>query len=111
MILWHNPRCAKSREALKILQDAGHQPAVRLYLLETPTAAEVIALRNALDVTADAMIRKGEKIFKELGLATASEDQLIDAMVAHPILIERPVLVVGDKAVIGRPPENVRQLI
>lgn len=111
MTIWHNPRCRKSREALALLQDAGHQPAVRLYLAETPSEAEIVALRNALGVTADAMMRRGEKVFKELGLATASEDALIDAMVAHPILIERPVLINEGKAVIGRPPEQVLDIV
>ncbi|MBU2994747.1 arsenate reductase (glutaredoxin) [Octadecabacter sp. 1_MG-2023] len=111
MILWHNPRCTKSRETLKLLQDAGHQPAVRLYLKEAPSAAEIIAVRNALGVTADAMMRKGEKLFKELGLGAADEDALIAAMVANPILIERPILITDDKAAIGRPPESVLGII
>ena len=111
MILWHNPRCTKSRETLKLLQDAGHQPAVRLYLKEAPSAAEIIAVRNALGVTADAMMRKGEKLFKELGLGSANEDELIAAMAANPILIERPVLVHDGKAAIGRPPESVLEIL
>lgn len=111
MTIWHNPRCRKSRETLALLQDAGHQPAVRLYLADTPREAEIIAVRNALGVTADAMMRKGEAVFKDLGLATASEDALIDAMVAHPILIERPILIHDGKAAIGRPPENVLKIL
>jgi len=107
MIIWHNPRCSKSRQTLALLQDHGHQPSVRLYLQDAPSAAEIIATRNALGVTADQMIRRGEKLYKELGLATATEDQLIEAMAAHPILIERPVLIMGDRAAIGRPPEAV----
>ena len=111
MTIWHNPRCTKSRETLKVLQDAGHQPAVRLYLTDAPTEAEIIAVRNALGVTADVMMRKGEKLFKELGLGTASEADLIDAMVANPILIERPILLNDGKAAIGRPPENVLTIL
>ena len=80
---------------------------MRLYLKDAPSEAEIVAVRNALGVTADEMMRKGEKVFKELGLATATEAELIDAMVAHPILIERPVLIHDGKAAIGRPPENV----
>ena len=110
MTLWHNPRCRKSREALALLQDAGHQPAVRLYLVDTPSEDEIVALRNALGVTADEMMRRGEKVFKELNLAVASEAELIDAMVAHPILIERPVLINSGHAVIGRPPERVLEI-
>ena len=111
MTLWHNPRCTKSRETLKLLQEAGHQPSVRLYLKDAPNEADIIAVRNALGVTADAMMRKGEKLFKELSLGTASEADLIDAMVAHPILIERPILLNDGKAAIGRPPEAVLNVL
>ena len=109
--IWHNPRCRKSREALALLQDAGHQPAVRLYLKDAPSEAEIIALRNTLGVTATDMMRKGEAVFKELGLATAEEDDLIAAMVAHPILIERPIVLNEGKAAIGRPPEDVLTIV
>ena len=111
MTIWHNPRCKKSREALALLQEAGHQPSVRLYLIDTPSEAEVVAVRNALNLTADEMMRKGEKIYKELGLGTASEAELIDAMVAHPILIERPILLNDTRAAIGRPPERVLDVL
>lgn len=111
LTIWHNPRCSKSRQTLVLLQDAGHQPAVRLYLADAPTEAEIIAVRNALGVTADVMMRKGEKVFKDLGLGTASEAELIDAMVAHPILIERPILINDGKAAIGRPPEAVLKIL
>lgn len=94
-----------------MLQDNGVQPAVRLYLKDAPSEAELLAVRRALGVTADAMIRKGEKLFKELGLSTASEADLIDAMVAHPILIERPIFIHNGKAAIGRPPEDVLKLL
>ena len=111
MTIWHNPRCTKSRQTLKLLQDAGHQPGVRLYLKDAPNEDEIIAVRNALGVTADAMMRKGERLFKELALGTASEAELIDAMVAHPILIERPVLLNDGKTEIGRPPERVLDIL
>ncbi|PVA06655.1 arsenate reductase (glutaredoxin) [Thalassorhabdomicrobium marinisediminis] len=111
MTLWHNPRCSKSRAALKLLQDAGHAPAVRRYLETPPSADEIVAVRNALGMTADEMMRKGENLYRELGLGTASEAELIAAMAAHPILIERPILLHGGKAVIGRPPERVLQIV
>lgn len=111
MTLWHNPRCSKSRAALALLQENGHQPAVRLYLKDTPSEAEIIAVRNALGVTADEMMRKGEKLFKELGLSTATEAELINAMVTHPILIERAILLNNGKAAIGRPPETVLTIV
>jgi len=111
MTLWHNPRCTKSRQTLALLQDAGHEPEVRLYLVDTPSKDEVIAVQTALGVPAAAMMRKGEKIFRELGLKDADEATLIDAMVAHPILIERPIRLIEDRAAIGRPPETVLELL
>ncbi|AKS46804.1 arsenate reductase [Octadecabacter temperatus] len=107
LTIWHNPRCTKSRQTLALLQENGHQPAVRLYLMDAPSEAEIVAVRNALGVTADAMMRKGEKLFRELGLRDASEAELIAAMVANPILIERPIVISDGKAAIGRPPEAV----
>ena len=111
LTIWHNPRCTKSRETLTLLQARGMQPAVRLYLVDAPSEAEIVAVRNALGVTADAMIRKGEKAFRELGLGSASEAELIDAMVAHPILIERPIVILDGRAAIGRPPEAVLAIV
>jgi arsenate reductase len=111
LTIWHNPRCTKSRETLTLLQARGLQPAVRLYLVDAPSEAEIVAVRNALGVTADAMIRKGEKAFRELGLGSASEAELIDAMVAHPILIERPIVILDGRAAIGRPPEAVLAIV
>lgn len=107
LTIWHNPRCTKSRETLALLQMRGLQPTVRLYLVDAPSEAEIVAVRNALGVTADAMMRKSEKVFRELGLGTAGEAELIDAMVAHPILIERPIVMMDGRAAIGRPPEAV----
>ncbi len=111
MTLWHNPRCSKSRQALALLQQAGHQPAVRLYLKETPSVDEIVTVRNLLDVTADAMMRKGEALFRELGLAASGEEALIAAMAAHPILIERPILIRDSAAVIARPPERALEIV
>lgn len=107
LTIWHNPRCTKSRQTLALLQEHGHQPAVRLYLVDVPSEAEIVAVRNALGITADAMMRKGEKLFRELGLREAGEEDLIAAMVANPILIERPIVINAGKAAIGRPPETV----
>ena len=111
LTIWHNPRCSKSRQTLALLQEHGHQPSVRLYLKDAPTEDEIIAVRNALGVTADAMMRKGEAVFKELGLGAVSEDEQIAAMAAHPILIERPIVMVDGKAAIGRPPEAVLDIL
>lgn len=110
---WHNPRCSKSRQALALLEERGADVTVRRYLEDAPTEAELTALRAAMgnpDVID--MMRKGEKRFKELGLnAGMPESELILAMAANPILIERPVAIAGDRAVIGRPPEQVLDLL
>jgi arsenate reductase (glutaredoxin) len=111
--LYHNPRCSKSRAALSLLQEQGHAPEVILYLDTPPTAKTLKALLGKLDISARELLRKGEDAYKELGLAnlTLSESELIKAMVEHPKLIERPIAICGEKAVIGRPPENVLQVL
>lgn len=111
MILWHNPRCTKSRETLKLLQDKGHDPDIRLYLKEAPTAAEIRTTRDLLQLHTIEMVRTNEAVFKDLGLADADDDALITAMAANPILIERPILITDHGAAIGRPPENVLALL
>ncbi len=110
---WHNPRCSKSRQALALLEESGQNLRVRRYLEDAPTADELRAVREAMGTPpVKGMMRKGEKVFRELGLSAAEDDDaLIEAMVAHPILIERPVAIAGDRAVIGRPPERVLELI
>lgn len=108
MILWHNPRCSKSRQTLALLQ--GHAPDVRLYLQDPPTLAELTQVAGLLG-GAGAMIRKGEAIYKELGLREADDVALLAAMAAHPILIERPILLTKGKAALGRPPENVLTIL
>ncbi|KIN70858.1 Arsenate reductase [Sulfitobacter noctilucae] len=111
--LWHNPRCSKSRQALALLQDAGADVQVRRYLEDAPSADEIEAMRQALGgIPAMQMMRTGEKLFRELGLAKDMSDvDAVAAMAAHPILIERPLASTGTKAVIGRPPEDVLQLV
>ena len=113
LTLYHNPRCSKSRGALELLEARGLTPTVVRYL-ETPLdAAQLRTLLEQLNIGARQLLRSGEDEYKALNLADASlsEAQLIDAMAAHPKLIERPVLVVGDKAVIGRPPEKVLEIL
>ena len=109
--IWHNPRCRKSREALALLQGQGVQPNVRLYLKDAPSKDEITALRDVLGVTAKAMMRKGEQVYKDLRLSDANEAELTAAMAEHPILIERPVFIRDGKAAIGRPPETVLEII
>lgn len=111
--IYHNPRCSKSRQTLQLLQDKGVEPEVVLYL-ETPPSRETLAeLLQKLDLSARELLRSGEDAYKELGLKdkNLSEQQLIDAMAQHPKLIQRPIVIKGDKAVLGRPPENVLELL
>ncbi|MCV4271809.1 arsenate reductase (glutaredoxin) [Pseudomonas capsici] len=111
--LYHNPRCSKSRGALELLQARGLIPDVVLYLETPPDAAQLRDLLAKLGIGPRQLLRSGEDDYKALNLAdpSLSDEQLITAMVSHPKLIERPILVAGDKAVIGRPPENILELL
>lgn len=111
--LYHNPRCSKSREALTQLQANGCQPDILLYIDTPPTAKQLKELLATLGISARKLIRTGEEAYKELNLANEklSDAALIKAMVANPKLIERPIFINGDKAVIGRPPENVLDIL
>jgi len=113
LTLYHNPRCSKSRGALELLEARGLTPTVVRYL-ETPlSAAQLRDLLARLNLSARQLLRSGEDEYKALNLgdSSLSEAQLIDAMATHPKLIERPILVAGDKAVIGRPPEKVLEIL
>lgn len=111
--IYHNPRCSKSRQTLALLEENGIKADVILYLDDTPNAQSLAEIITKLGISARDLLRKGEDAYKELNLADSalSEQQLIDAMVSHPRLIERPIVVKGDKAVLGRPPENVLALL
>ncbi|MCK0126680.1 arsenate reductase (glutaredoxin) [Gelidibacter sp. F2691] len=110
--IWHNPRCSKSRQTLALLEERGEALTVRRYLDDAPSEAEIRTALAALGVAAIAIMRKGEKVFKELGLsADTSDDDLIAAMVAHPILVERPIVLKDGKAAMGRPPESVLDIL
>lgn len=111
--LYHNPRCSKSREALGLLRTKGIEPDLVLYLETPPTRSALKTLLTQLGLGARDLLRKGEDAYKELNLAdeTLSEAALIKAMVENPKLIERPIAIRGDRAVIGRPPENVLTLV
>ncbi|RMV68237.1 arsenate reductase (glutaredoxin) [Pseudomonas coronafaciens] len=113
LTLYHNPRCSKSRGALELLQARGLTPDVVLYLETPPDAVTLRELLGKLGIGARQLLRSGEDDYKQLNLADPglSDEQLIAAMAAHPKLIERPILVAGDKAVIGRPPENILELL
>jgi arsenate reductase len=110
MQIYHNPRCSKSRQTLALIEQAGKAAEIILYLETPPERDEIVALAKALGCGPRDMMRRGEAPYKDLDLANADDAALFDAMAAHPILIERPIVVRGQKAIIGRPPERVQEL-
>lgn len=111
--IYHNPRCSKSRQTLALLEENGVTPEIILYLESTPSIDELKVVIAKLGVNVRDIMRKGEDAFKEQNLKNPelSDDDLLAAMVASPKLIERPIVVKGEKAIVGRPPENVLDLI
>jgi arsenate reductase len=112
-IIYHNPRCSKSRATLELLESKGEQPEVIKYLETPPSKATLKQVLSFLSLSPRELMRKGESEYKELSLDDASltEDELLDAMVANPRLIERPIVVKNNKAAIGRPPESVLDIL
>ena len=113
VVIYHNPRCSKSRAALKLLEERGIEPKIVKYL-ETPPDHDTLKwILDRLGMKPRELMRRKEKEYKALGLddPNLSDDQLIDAMVEHPRLIERPIVVVGDKVALGRPPERVLDIL
>lgn len=110
--IYHNPRCQKSRETLKLIQESGAPCTIVDYLNDRPTAQELQAVLKKLGMPAESLVRKSEQLFKdEFKGKDFSETEWIQIMVEHPKLIERPIVIKGDKAVLGRPPENVLKLL
>lgn len=111
--LWHNPRCSKSRAALELLRERGIEPAIVEYLKTPPNAAEVEAVALKLGEPVKTMMRTAEAEYAELGLDErgVSDAALYAAMAGHPRLIQRPILIAGERAVVGRPPERVLELL
>ncbi len=110
--IYHNPRCTKSRATLELLQARGVEPHIVEYLKTPPTAAELSEIVRKLGIRPEALVRKGEDAFRERYAGKSLSDaQWIEAMAANPILIERPIVVSGARAAIGRPPENVLALL
>ncbi|MBM3503840.1 MAG: arsenate reductase (glutaredoxin) [Alphaproteobacteria bacterium] len=109
--IYHNPRCSKSRATLALLRDRGIEPAVIEYLDTPPSREELKALLKKLGRSARDVVRTSEAPYRDLKLAQANDEQLIAAMAEHPILIERPIVVNGAKAALGRPPETVLEII
>ena len=112
MKIYHNPRCRKSRETLALIADAGVLPEVVEYLKTPPTVDELREIVGKLGISPEALVRKGEAIYKEnfKGKSLSDEEWLI-ALAENPKLIERPIVIEGDRAVLGRPPENVNELL
>lgn len=111
--IYHNPRCSKSRQTLALLEERGLDPLIVDYLKAPPSAAELLAILKKLKMKPRDLMRKGEAVYKELRLDNEklTDEKLIRAMEENPILIERPIVVMGAKARIGRPPESVLEIL
>ncbi len=110
--IWHNPRCSKSRGALAVLIGRGLDPTIVRYLDRAPDRAALVDVLRRLGTDDPLVItRTSEPRFTELGLRGADRDTLLDALAAHPVLVERPIVVVGERAVVARPPERVLELL
>jgi arsenate reductase len=113
LTLWHNPRCGKSRQTLELLRSKGIEPTIREYLKQPPSKAEVEKLIDLVGGDAKDLIREGEPEFKALGKKKSElgRADIAKAIAAHPILLQRPVVVAARRAAIGRPPEAVLPLL
>lgn len=110
--IYHNPRCRKSREGLAILEKSGKEFEITRYLEDVPSKEELKTLIGYLGIAPMDLVRKNEAVWKEKFKGkTMSDDEVISAMVENPKLIERPIVVNGEKAVLGRPPENISKLL
>ncbi len=109
--IYHNPRCSTSRNTLALLEENGLEPTVIKYLDTPPSLDELRGLLDAAGLTPSEAVRKKESLYKELNLAEASEDELLEAMVANPILIERPLVVTDKGTVLARPVDKVREIL
>lgn len=111
-IIWHNPRCSKSRQTLALIEAQGIEPTIVRYLDEPPSYEVLERVLEQLGMEPRELMRTGEELYKSLGLADVEDyEELIDSMVQHPRLIERPVVIRGDKAALGRPPESVLEIL
>jgi arsenate reductase (glutaredoxin) len=110
--IYHNNRCSKSRQALELLNGAGQEVEVVKYLEQAPTEEELKGLLQKLNMQPEQLLRKGEKLYKEAFAGKSySDEEWIKIMAENPVLIERPIAIKGNKAVIGRPPEQVLTLL
>lgn len=111
--IYHNPRCSKSRQTLQLVRDSGIEPNVVEYLKTPPSLDELDGILTKLNLEPIELMRRKEAAFRDLDLAnrSLSRDEAITVMIENPVLIERPIVVKGSNAVIGRPPENVQELL
>ena len=109
--IYHNPKCSTSRKTLDLLRDNGIEPTVVQYLKTPPTRAELVKMIKAAGIDARSAVRKRESLYSELNLADATDDQLLDAMAEHPILIERPFVVTDKGTRLARPIDKVREIL
>lgn len=110
--IYHNPRCSKSRDTLALIEGKGIEPQVIEYLKTPPTREELRGLVSKLGIKPEQLVRKGEDVYKQKFAGKAmGDEQWLDALAKNPVLIERPIVVKGAKAVLGRPPENVLALL
>ncbi|WP_075995577.1 arsenate reductase (glutaredoxin) [Salaquimonas pukyongi] len=111
-VIWHNPRCSKSRQTLALLREKGIEPEIVEYLKTPPTQGEIERTIGLLGIEPRDLMRKGESVYKELGLSGVENSKaLIAAMAENPVLIERPVVLHKGKAALGRPPEDVLKIL
>ena len=110
--IWHNPKCSKSRAAMELLENKNIDASVVKYLEQTPTKEQLIDVLKKLNMKASQLLRTGEDVYKELNLKDENDEEIIiEAMVENPILIERPIIIKGESAVIARPIENLEELL
>lgn len=109
--VYHNPKCSTSRKTLDLLREHGIEPEIVQYLKTPPTRAELVALISDAGIDVRTAVRKREALYAELGLADTSDDQLLDALVQHPILIERPFVVTAKGTRLARPIDSVREIL
>jgi arsenate reductase len=110
-VIYHNPKCSTSRKTLELLRDSGYEPTVIQYLKTPPTRATLAELIADAGISVRAAVRKRETLYAELGLADASDDALLDALVQHPILVERPFVVTAKGTRLARPIDDVREIL
>ncbi|MDH6247424.1 arsenate reductase [Mycobacterium sp. OTB74] len=110
-VIFHNPKCSTSRRTLDLLRENGIEPEVVLYLKTPPTRAELVKMISAAGIDVRTAVRKRESLYTELGLADATDEQLLDAMAQHPILIERPFVVTDKGTRLARPIDAVREIL